>query len=98
MLLALTRPVSGRIVECALSFMEREPIDVERARRQHAAYENCLIDLGARLSRIPPRHDLPDAVFVEDAAVVVEEAAVMTAPALEARRQEVESVAGALQR
>lgn len=96
MLIALTRPVSPSIVDCALSFMVREPIDVELACRQHRAYEDCLRALGSEVVEVAAAPDLPDAVFVEDAAVVVDEVAVLAAPALESRRGEVESVAEAL--
>lgn len=96
MLIALTRPVSPSIGDCALSFIEREPIHVDLAQRQHEAYEACLRTLGVTLVEIPEAPDLPDAVFVEDTAVVVEEVAVLTAPSLESRRQEVESVAEVL--
>lgn len=40
--------------------------------------------------------ELPDAVFVEDAAVVLDELAVLTRPGAPSRRREVESVAEAL--
>ena len=35
-LLALTRELSDRIVECELTHLAREPIDVARARAEHA--------------------------------------------------------------
>ena len=36
---------------------------------------------------LPPLEDLPDAVFVEDAAVVVDECAVITRPGIDSRRR-----------
>lgn len=96
MLTALTRAVSPSLAQCALSFIEREPIDVALAMRQHQGYEECLRHLGLRLLALPPEPELPDAVFVEDTAVVVDEVAVLTAPLLDARRREVASVASAL--
>src|SRR5436305_1226759 len=98
MILALTRPVSPTIVDCALSYMERTPIDLELAIRQHGQYEACLERLGARLLRVPAAPELPDAVFVEDTVVAVDEVAVLTTPALASRRREVASVAEALTR
>jgi dimethylargininase len=95
---ALTRGVSRTIDQCALSFIDREAIDLERARVQHRVYEETLERLGVRVVSLPPEDDLHDAVFVEDTAVVVDELAVMTAPRLEARRREVSSVAEALAR
>lgn len=96
MLTALTRAVSPSLAECALSFIEREPIDVALATRQHQAYEECLRHLGLRLLGLPAEPELPDAVFVEDTAVVVDEVAVLTAPRVQQRRREVASVASAL--
>lgn len=96
MLTALTRPVSPTINACELAFHARRPIDAALAARQHEAYCNLLGRLGARLIAIPAEPELPDAVFVEDAAVVVDEVAVITAPRMPARRSEVPSVAAAL--
>jgi dimethylargininase len=94
--IALTRAVSPNLVECALSFLEREPIDVSLAERQHRAYEAILRDLGLDVVSLPAQTDSPDAVFVEDTTVVVDELAVMTRPALETRRREVASMADVL--
>src|SRR6266849_2032604 len=49
MLTAITRAVSPAIVNCELSFIDRKPIDLTRAREQHHAYEKLLESLGARL-------------------------------------------------
>ena len=93
---ALTRAVSPSLVDCALTFRERTPIDVERAMAQHAAYEDSLRGLGVRVVSLPAEPDLPDAVFVEDTAVVVDELAVLAAPLLPSRRREVASMDAAL--
>lgn len=95
-LTALTRAVSPTLDRCALSFLDRQPIDVALAVRQHQAYEECLRRLGVRVIALPSEPELPDAVFVEDTAIVLDEVAVLTAPALESRRREVESMAAAL--
>lgn len=96
MLIALTRPVSSSIADCALTFLDREPIDVERAAAQHRRYEACLRQLGLRVVELPAQPDMPDAVFVEDTAVVLDDVAVITAPRLPSRRSEIESTAQAL--
>jgi dimethylargininase len=96
MLTALTREVSPDINACELSFLDRQPIDVGRAREQHAAYRQCLGELGVRVLTLPAEPGLPDAVFVEDAAVVVDEVAVVTRMGAASRRREVETVAAAL--
>jgi dimethylargininase len=93
---ALVRAVSPRIRECELSFIEREPIDYERAAAQHAAYERCLESLGCEIEQIEAAPDHPDGVFVEDAAIVLDGFAVITRPGAESRRGETESVARTL--
>jgi dimethylargininase len=95
-LIALTRDVSETIANCELTHRERERIDVARAREQHHAYEEALRATGCAVSRIAPAPSLPDAVFVEDTAVVFEEIAVITRPGAESRRPETTAVKAAL--
>jgi len=94
--LAITRAVSRAITHCELTHLERDPIDLPRARAQHAAYEEALVELGCRVERLPEEPELPDSVFVEDTAIVVDEIAVLTRPGAESRRPEVDSVGRAL--
>lgn len=96
MLTAITRAVSPTINRCELSFRERQAIDVPRAEMQHRRYEACLQELGARLISLPAEPDLPDAVFVEDPAVVVDELAVIARLGAESRRPEAQSLADVL--
>lgn len=96
MLAALTRSISPGISHCALTFKERQPIDYALAVRQHDLYQKCLRAHGVQIVAVPPEPDLPDGVFVEDMAVVVDEVAVMTQPALASRAREVNSVASTL--
>ena len=96
MLIAITRPVSPSINQCELTFHDKEPIDVSKAASQHAAYEACLRQLGVRVVSLAPEPDLPDAVFVEDAAVVVDEAAVIPVMGAPSRRPETVGIAAAL--
>src|SRR5256714_9986881 len=96
MQIALTRPVSASINDCELTFHEQQPIDVARAIEQHRAYEDCLRSLGVQIVRLPPEPDLPDAVFVEDTAIVVDEVAVIPLMGAASRRPETVSVAAAL--
>jgi dimethylargininase len=96
MKLAPTRAVSPAITNCELTHLERQPIDYPAAARQHAAYEACLERLGCRLQQIPAGEDLPDSVFIEDTALVLDEAAVITRPGAASRRGETALVAQAL--
>ena len=96
---AIVRGVSPSLGRCELTYLEREPIDVERAAAQHAAYVDLLRrDLGLEVVEIPPDDALPDGCFVEDAAVVLDEAALITMPGAASRRGELPAVAQALGR
>jgi dimethylargininase len=95
-LVALTRAVPPSIVRCELTHLEREPIDVPRAAAQHAAYEETLARAGCAIRHLPEEPDLPDSVFVEDTAVVLDELAVITRPGASSRRAETTSVAATL--
>jgi len=96
MLTAITRAVSTSINQCELTNLVRIPIDMERATTQHQEYEETLKLLGVEVHSLPAEPDLPDAVFVEDVAIVLDECALLTRPGADSRRPEVESVGLAL--
>ncbi len=94
--IAITREVSRSIVNCELTHLARVPIDLERARAQHLQYEAALKQLGVAVLALPEEPLLADSVFVEDAALVLDECAVITRPGAESRRPETESIADIL--
>ena len=96
MLIAITRPVSPSLAKCELTHLAREPIDVARATTQHAAYEHLLGSLGATIVRAPAAPQFPDAVFIEDTAIVLDEVAVLTRPGAPSRQGESAAVAPVL--
>jgi dimethylargininase len=96
MLTAITRAVSPAIVHCELSFIDRKPIDLATAQQQHFAYEELLGKLGVRVISLPAEPDLPDSMFVEDPAIVLDELAVIFPLGTETRRREAPSLAQAL--
>jgi dimethylargininase len=96
MLIAVTRPVSSTLAECELTHVRREPIDVAAAIAQHACYEQTLRSLGVTIVRAAAEPTLPDAVFVEDTALVLDEIAIITRPGAPSRRPEIESIADIL--
>ena len=98
MLFALTREISSSFQDCQLTLAARVPIDLERAKAQHDAYEWALVDLGCTVRRIDSAADMPDAVFIEDTAVVIGRTAIVTRPGAEPRRREIPAVAEALAR
>ena len=96
MLTAITREVSPAIVDCELTFIARQRIDLAKARLQHRAYEQLLERCGARVISLPAEPDLPDSMFVEDPAVVLDELAVVLPLGTKSRRPEAASLAKAL--
>ncbi|MEO8621970.1 MAG: arginine deiminase family protein [bacterium] len=97
-LIAVTRAVSPSLADCELTHLERVALDVGAAETQHAAYEALLQTLGATIVRAPAAPELPDAVFIEDTAVVLDEVAVITRPGALARRAELAGVVPVVQR
>jgi dimethylargininase len=95
---AITRPVSPSLERCELTYSRREPIDVALAGEQHGRYEEALAALGCRVETLPEEPELPDAVFVEDIAVVLPELAVIARPGAASRRAETASVEKTLAR
>jgi dimethylargininase len=98
MKIALTHVVPEGINDCELSFREREPIDLERARAQHADYCRMLGECGFVVAQLNVNARHPDGVFIEDTAVVVDELAVLARPGVESRRGEVEGMEPVLAR
>lgn len=93
---AFTRAVSPRLAECELTHLERVPIDAATASSQHAEYERALMGAGFEIVRLPDLADSPDAVFVEDTALLLGEHAVITRPGAPSRAGETNSTAAAL--
>lgn len=96
MRIAITREVSPAMADCELTHMSRQQIDVETARQQHRAYENCLTRLNVHLLRLPAAPEFPDSVFVEDVAVVLDEVAIITRPGAASRQGETAPMARVL--
>ncbi len=98
MSIAITREVSRSIGHCELTYLDRTPIDVARARAQHEQYCAALRGLDLEVIALSEEPDLPDSVFVEDTAIVLNEAAVLTNPGAASRKPEVDSIARTLGR
>ncbi len=96
MLIAITREVSRSINQCELTHLSRTPIDPELARKQHRRYQEALAELGCQVVNLAEQPELPDAVFVEDVAIVLDECAVITRPGAASRQPEIDSVADKL--
>jgi len=98
MLTAIIREVSSSLANCELSFIPPQTIDLGKARAQHRAYEELLRKLGARVISLPEEPYLPDSMFVEDPAIILDELAVICSLGTETRRKEAPSLAAALEK
>jgi dimethylargininase len=96
MLTAITRAVSPGIVNCELTFVARQSIELAKAEEQHRAYEQLLEKRGARVISLPAEPALPDSMFVEDPAIVLDELAIILPLGTASRRPEATSIAQAL--
>lgn len=96
MTIAVTRTPGPELASCELTFVGREAIDHELALAQHAEYRAALEELGAMVVTLPPLAGAPDATFVEDPALVLDDVALLTRPGAESRRVETASLAEAL--
>src|SRR5439155_1581979 len=74
-MLALTHVPSPNMDQCQRTYVECAPIDYGRAVRQHEAYCDLLRRCGAEVHTLTVNRDLPDCVFIEDTAVVLDEVA-----------------------
>ncbi|MBK8784278.1 MAG: dimethylargininase [Anaerolineales bacterium] len=96
MVVAITREVSSRFNECEITHIDRTPINVGVARKQHHEYVQALTQIGCQVIELPEERDLPDSVFVEDTAFILPEVAVITRPGADSRKPETESIIQAL--
>jgi len=70
------------------TYVGRETIDLDLACRQHAAYRDALRACGAHVVTLDTNLDMPDCVFVEDTAIVLDEIAVLMSMGAPSRRGE----------
>lgn len=88
--MALVRTPGERLAEGIVTHLQRTTVDVGLARGQHQAYVQALAGAGWQVVPVPEAPDHPDAVFVEDTVVVVEDLAVLACPGAPQRRGEIE--------
>ncbi len=85
---ALVRRPGPRLDQGLLTHLERVPVDTEKALHQWLGYAAALQSEGWELYEVEPVDHCPDAVFVEDTAVVYSDLAVITRPGADQRRPE----------
>ena len=99
MTVAIVRaPAPGLPDACELTFIGRSTMSFRTLQRQHAAYRSALVDAGADMILLDAERALPDSVFVEDTAVVLDELAVLTRPGAASRQAEPDRIAASIAR
>jgi dimethylargininase len=93
---ALVRRPGPRLAEGLVTHIRRAPVDIDLAYRQHAAYIDALRGSGWEIHDVDPADDCPDAVFVEDTAVILGDVAVLSRPGALSRRPEIGGTEAAL--
>jgi len=94
---ALVRPPAASFAAGLTSAGLGAP-DLERALAQHAAYCRALERCGLEVVRLEPDAAFPDSTFVEDAALIVGQRALLTRPGAPSRRGETAALAPVLSR
>jgi dimethylargininase len=97
-LVALVRPPAPSLPQGERSYIGREPIDFTLAQIQYRRYVQAVHDAGAEIVEVPAAPDLPDSVFIEDTALVLDPLAVIARSGAESRRAEAPAVAAVLER
>ncbi len=96
----LVRPPTVDIVRCVSTHPLRHTVNFEKALEQHREYVRVLRDEGVEVVELEPLEGFPDAVFIQDTAVVGlrSRRAVISRFGVESRRGEELSVAERLAR
>ncbi len=85
---ALVRRPGPRLDDGLLTHLERIPVDLALAEQQWQSYVEALRAEGWETIEVPPADDCPDAVFVEDTVVVLDDLAVISRPGADERKPE----------
>jgi dimethylargininase len=95
---ALVRRPAASLASGCVRFIERQPVNVDRAQRQWLAYVDALHAHGWPTVEVAPDDTLPDSVFIEDAVVMFGELAVITSPGEPTRQPEIAATAETVRR
>lgn len=86
-----THAVTRRPADCAvdgLRAVDRGAPDLARLRAQHRAYERALAEAGLEVMSLEPLEEHPDALFVEDVALCLQQGAALLRPGAPSRAAE----------
>jgi dimethylargininase len=87
-MLAITHLPSPKMEHGERTFIGRDPIDFQLALNQHAAYCKLLSHCGAIVMTLSVNSDHADCAFIEDAAVVLDEVAILCSMGTSSRQRE----------
>jgi dimethylargininase len=73
---------------CERTFVPQLPLDCRRIAEEHAGYTRLLADCGFSVRTLEVNRGLPDCVFIEDTAVVLDEVAILCPMGAASRRAE----------
>lgn len=85
---ALIRTPSPALADGIVTHIDRQPVNLDLARQQHATYARTLRENGWQPEEVEPADDCPDSVFVEDTVIVFGGLAVITRPGVDSRLAE----------
>lgn len=85
---AFVREPSPDIDQCELTCMERTTINPELVADQHKSFVNLLKKLNVKTTILPHEEGLPDGMFMQDPALVLDEVAILCRLGVESRRKE----------
>jgi len=86
------RKISRSLARCELLHLPRQEINWALAQQQHAAYVAALEAAGVNVTVLPEEPEWPDSTFVEDAAIILEEAAVICRLGVASREGEADGI------
>ncbi|HEX3865772.1 MAG TPA: hypothetical protein VHV78_03435 [Gemmatimonadaceae bacterium] len=95
-LVAITHLPSPSMQDGERTFAGDDIVDAALALEQHAAYRSALEQCGAAVAVLSANRAMPDCVFVEDTALVLDEVAIMMSPGAVSRRGEPAGIEPAL--
>jgi dimethylargininase len=94
---AIARPPAANFAE-GLTTVDLGQPDFSIALEQHKAYCEALVRCGVAVHKLPPDERYPDSTFVEDAAVLTPDFAILAHPGALPRQGEVAAIAPSIQR
>jgi dimethylargininase len=96
--MALVREPTPGFAGAISNHPQSDSIDFGKALNQHRQYTNALTRAGLSVIHLDPQENFPDAPFVEDPVVILEDKAVLCSMKAETRRGEGESIISELGR